>query len=431
MKDDYRDYIMNNIPKTEGMMVAIDKNLNSSLNYILNSGNHGTINDMLISNDIEPPVRAYLWVRTGMNLDLAHYLAGETLNCVIDRFLRAIRRDINSIAFDKFLDFIAELDNSGSTPVATALLTNPRFSDTLTVLVIETLRNGDTHKCGKMLDFIQKVGLMDIFYNNSSQFKNALLYATPVEYRHDDELDEFVEIIMKKSEGFEDREFGVSDDQVHLIPIVSLSPAGDMLLRVSYNDKAMHLNMACLLLDYIHDSVLGDMEVHSEMDIYTDESILELSSSVGIVFDSLIKQIESIRGFHRAAYEIADILAILKDSMPGALYGMFKEELVARHLSYITKMNSKYTKEDDGVFDLTEWQAVVIEQDLGNIHDHIHWYLATRDIGGPAYTIDAYADDMFEVLDSITVELSLGSVSRTAMLDEIRGLSDFKFSRSL
>ena len=152
MKDDYKDYIMNNIPKTEGMMVAIDKNLNSSLNYILNSGNHSTINDMLISNDIEPPVRAYLWVRTGMNLDLAHYLAGETLNCVIDRFLRAIRRDINSIAFDKFLDFIAELDNSGSTPVATALLTNPRFSDTLTVLVIETLRNGDTHKCGKILD---------------------------------------------------------------------------------------------------------------------------------------------------------------------------------------------------------------------------------------------------------------------------------------
>ena len=110
---------------------------------------------------------------------------------------------------------------------------------------------------------------------------------------------------------------------------------------------------------------------------------------------------------------------------------MFKEELVARHLSYITKMNNQYTTNDDGVFDLTEWQSVVIEQDLGNIHDHIHWYLATRDIGGPAYTIDAFADDMFEVLDTITVELSLGSVSRTAMLDEMRGLSDFKFSNSL
>ena len=430
MNDDYRDYIMNNIPKTEGMMVAIDKNLNSSLNYILNSGDHGTINDMLVNKEIDPAVRAYLWVRTGMNLSLAHYLTGETLNCVIDRYLRAIRRDINSVAFDKFLDFIAELDNNSETPVATALLTNPRFSDTLTVMVIETLRSGDTHKCGKVLDFIQRVGLMDIFYNNSSQFKNALLYNTSVEYRHDDDLDEFVEIIMKKSDGYEgEREFGITEDDIYEIPLISLAPAGDILLRVSYNDKAMHLNIAGLLLDYIHDSVLG--EIPSEMDIYTDESILGLSNSIGLVFDSLIKQMESTRGFHRTAYEISDMLGVLKESLPGSLYDMFKEELVARHLSYITKMNNKYTKNDDGVFDLTEWQSVVIEQDLGNIHDHIHWYLATRDIGGPAYTIDAFADDMFEVLDTITVELSLGSVSRTAMLDEMRGLSDFKFSNSL
>ena len=38
------------------------------------------------------------------------------------------------------------------------------------------------------------------------------------------------------------------------------------------------------------------------------------------------------------------------------------------------------------------------------------------------------ADEMFEALDNVTTELNLGSVSRTAMIDEIRNLSDFTFS---
>ena len=37
-------------------------------------------------------------------------------------------------------------------------------------------------------------------------------------------------------------------------------------------------------------------------------------------------------------------------------------------------------------------------------------------------------DEMFEALDNVTTELNLGSVSRTAMIDEIRNLSDFTFS---
>ena len=415
----------NNLPKTVGMMVAIDRNLNVELNYLINSGCYPTVSDLLLDDSIDPSIRAYYWVRTGMDLGTAHYLTGNVLDQVIERYLRAIRRDINSIAFDKFKDFIGVFElNEHENVIGKILVSKPKFSDTLAVLITEILQSGDTHKAGALLSFINTAGLFDIMTTHMELMKTCLFTTSYVEYRYDEEIDEFKEMIFKK--GATEREFGITEDEIFEIPNVSVSLGGDTLLKASTYDGSIFLRMATLMLDFTHDIVMGGLV--SELDSHNDEDILRLGSCIGNIFDAIAKHIESIRGFHLAAHSVSDILRYLRETLPPPLYKMFKEEFMARHLTYVMKVMDKYKNDSDGVFDMTDYQSTVIEQDLGNIHDHIHFYLSTKDIGGPKYYIDMNADDMFDALDDITVELNLGSVSRTAMIDEIRNLSDFKFS---
>lgn len=418
------DDSVNKLPKTVGMMVAIDRNLNVELNYLINSGCYPTVADLLIDDSIEPSVRAYYWVRTGMDLGTAHYLTGAVLDQVIERYLRAIRRDIFSIAFDKFKEFIGVFElNEGCNIIGEILTTKPKFSDTLAVLLSETLQSGDTQRTGALLDFMNVAGLFDIMQTHAELIKSCLFNVIYIQYRYDEEIDEFKEMIIKS--GVE-REFGVTEDEVFDIPNVSISLGGDTLLKASTYDGSIFLRMATMMLDFTHDIVMGGLV--SSLDSFRDDDLLRLGSSVGNIFDSIAKYIETIRGFHLAAHSVEDILRYLRETLPPPLYTMFKEEFMARHLTYVMKVMDKYKDVNDGVFDMTDYQAMVIEQDLGNIHDHIHFYLSTKDIGGPKYFIDMNADEMFEALDSVTSELNLGSVSRTAMIDEIRNLSDFNFS---
>ena len=415
---------VNSLPKTKGMMVAIDRNLNVELNYLLNSGCYPSVTDLLIDNAIDPAIRAYYWVRTGMDLGTAHYLTGEVLDQVIERYLRAIRRDINSIAFDKFKEFIGTFElNEDRNVIGDMILSKPKFSDTLAVLLTETLQSGDAQKSGTLLDFLNTAGLFDIMLTHAELMKTCLFNTSYVEYRYDEEIDEFKEMIFKSGS---DREFGTREEDIFEIPNVSIGLGGDTLLKASTYDGTIFLRMATMMLDFTHEIVLGGLT--SSLDSFRDDTILRLGSCVGNIFDSISKRIESIRGFHLAAHSVEDILRYLRETLPPPLYTMFKEEFMARHLTYIMKATGKFTTETDGVFDMTDYQAMVVEQDLGNIHDHIHFYLSTKDIGGPKYFIDMNADEMFEALDNVTTELNLGSVSRTAMIDEIRNLSDFTFS---
>ena len=426
-KKDYEIYVddeVSKLPKSVGMMVAIDRNLNVELNYLINSGCYPAVTDLLLDSSISPSVRAYYWVRTGMDLGTAHYLTGEVLGQVIERYLRAIRRDINSIAFDKFKEFIGTFElNEHKNIIGEILVTNPRFSDTIAVLISETMQSGDTHKMGSLLDFINTADLFEIMTTHMELMKTAMFNVSMVEYRYDEEIDEFKEMIFKRDEG---REFDIDEESVYEIPNVSIALGGDTLLKASTYDGGVFLRIATMMLDYTHDTVLGGLT--SDLDSCKDDVILRLGSCVGNIFDSIATYIERIRGFHLAAHSILDILRYLRETLPPPLYNMFKEELMTRHLTYVMKVMDKYKNDVDGVFDMSEYQSTVVEQDLGNIHDHIHFYLSTKHIGGPKYFIDMDADEMFEALDDITTELNLGSVSRTAMIDEIRNVLDFKFS---
>ena len=435
-KNDYEigvDEEVTKLPKTVGMMVAIDRNLNVELNYLINSGCYPAVTDLLLDNSIAPSIRAYYWVRTGMDLGTAHYLTGEVLGQVVERYLRAIRRDINSIAFDKFKGFIGVFENNNSKNIIGELLVNnPRFSDTIAVLISETMQSGDTHKMGTLLDFINCAGLFEIMTTHMELMKTAMFNVTISEYRYDAEIDEFKEMIFKREEG---REFDVDESEIYEIPTVSIALGGDTLLKASSYDGSIFLTVATMMIDYAHDIILGgiikvdnDEDKLYALDDCKDEIILRLGSCIGNIFDSIASYIEGIRGFHLASHSVLDILNYLRETLPPPLYTMFKEELMTRHLTYVMKIMDKYKDDNDGVFDLAEYQSTVVEQDLGNIHDHIHFYLSTKHIGGPKYFIDMNADDMFEALDEITTELNLGSVSRTAMIDEIRNISDFKFS---
>ena len=436
-RNDYEigvDDEVSKLPKSVGMMVAIDRNLNVELNYLLTSGCYPAATDLLLDSSISPSVRAYYWVRTGMDLGTAHYLTGEVLGQVIERYLRAIRRDINSIAFDKFKEFIGTFElNEHKNIIGEILVTNPRFSDTIAVLISETMQSGDTHKMGSLLDFITTADLFEIMTTHIELMKTAMFNVSMVEYRYDEEIDEFKEMIFKREE---DREFDIDEESIYEIPNVSIALGGDTLLKASTYDGGVFLRIATMMLDYAHDIILGG--VLNKVDEYgavvgdcNDDMILRLGSCVGNIFDSIATYIERIRGFHLAAHSILDILRYLRETLPPPLYSMFKEELMTRHLTYVMKVMDKYKNDVDGVFDMSEYQSTVVEQDLGNIHDHIHFYLSTKHIGGPKYFIDMDADEMFDALDDITTELNLGSVSRTAMIDEIRNVSDFKFSNEM
>ena len=421
---------INKLPKTAGMMVAIDRNLNTELNYLLNSGCYPSVTDLLIDKNIDPSVRAYYWIRTGMDLGTTHYLTGEVLDQVVERYLRAIRRDINSLAFDKFKEFIGVFElNECRNLIGEMLVSKPKFSDTLAILMTEVLQSGDTHKAGTLLDFMNTAGLFDIMNTHTELMKTCLFHVSYVEYRYDSEIEEFKEMIFKSDEG---REFNVEEDEIFEIPNVSVSLGGDTLLKAATYDRGVFLRMSTMMLDFMHDTVMGGLvntvDEFRLIDSFDDGTILRLGSCVGTIFDMISHFMETIRGFHLAAHSIQDILRYLRETLPPPLYTMFKEEFMARHLAYIMKVMDKYKDDTDGVFDMTAYQSLVIEQDLGNIHDHIHWYLSTKNIGGPKYYIDMNADEMFEALDDVTTELNLGSVSRTAMIDEIRNLSDFSFS---